>query len=65
MTVETVEHGLDVIVGAAGFIPEAGPFISLYWGLGGKQLHMIWVNEVVLPQYKMGILGLPATMPFK
>ena len=65
MTVETVEHGLDVIVGAAGFIPEAGPFISLYWGLGGKQLHNMWVNEVVLPQYKMGILGLPATMPFK
>ena len=41
------------------------PFISLYWGLGGKQLHKMWVNEVVLPQYKMGNLGLPATMPFK
>ena len=65
LTVATVEHGTDAIMGAAGFIPEVGPFISLYWGVGGKQLYWMWVNDVAIPQYHMGILGLPSTMPFK
>ena len=33
------EYGLNAVMGAAGFIPEVGPFISLYWGVGGKQLY--------------------------
>ena len=63
--IEQAEHILDAVVGSAGIIPEVGPFISLYWSLGGKQLHWMWVNNVVMPQYNMGILGLPSTMPFK
>jgi hypothetical protein len=59
------EYGLDAVMGAAGFIPEVGPFISLYWGVGGKQRYWMWVNDVAIPQYHMGILGLPSTMPFK
>ncbi|HIW87083.1 MAG TPA: hypothetical protein IAC47_02275 [Candidatus Onthomorpha intestinigallinarum] len=31
----------------------------------GKQLHYKWVENIVMPQFEMGILGLPSTMPFK
>ena len=62
---KSIEYGLDAFMGATGFIPEAGPFISLYWILGGKQLHQMWINEVVRSQFNLGIIGLPSTMPFK
>ncbi|MEA4918878.1 hypothetical protein [Proteiniphilum sp.] len=60
-----LEHGLDVFMGGMGFVPVVGSGISLYWSFGGKQLHYKWVDGVLVPQMEMGILGLPATMPFK
>lgn len=65
-TIEDIcEYGLDTFMGAMGFLPMVGPYISLYWSFGGKQLHYKWVENVVMPQFEMGILGLPSTMPFK
>lgn len=61
---EKFEHGFDAFMGAAGFIPYGAP-VSIFWSLGGKKLHKMWVNEVIIPQYHMGIVGLPSTMPFK
>ena len=65
-TIEDIcEYGLDTFMGAMGFLPMVGPYISLYWSFGGKQLHYKWVENVVMSQFEMGILGLPSTMPFK
>jgi RHS repeat-associated protein len=60
-----LEHGLDTFMGGMGFVPVVGTGISLYWSFGGKQLHYKWVDGVLMPQMEMGIIGLPATMPFK
>ena len=50
-----IEHGLDVFMGGMGFVPVAGIGISLYWSLGGKKLHYMYVNKVLVPQIQMGI----------
>ncbi len=62
---EKADATLDLLVGTAGFTPYVGPWISLYWSLGGKKLHYKYLEEVIMPQYEMGILGYPSTMPFK
>ena len=59
------DAALDFLMGTAGFTPYVGPLISLYWSLGGKKLHYKYLEEVIMPQYEMGILGYPSTMPFK
>ena len=60
------EHGLDVFMGGIGFVPVAGTGISLYWSFGGKKLHYMYVNKVLIPQIEMGINpGLPTYQPFK
>ena len=47
-------------------MPYAGPVISLYWSLGGKQLHKSYVEKVIYKQMEMGMNpGLPALQPFK
>ena len=60
-----LEHGLDAFMGGVAFVPVVGTGMSLYWSFGGKQLHYKWVDRVLMPQIEMGIVGLPATMPFK
>ena len=61
-----IEHGLDVFMGGMGFVPVAGIGISLYWSLGGKKLHYMYVNKVLIPQIQMGINpGLCVYQPFK
>ena len=61
-----VEHGLDFFMGAIGFVPDIGIGISLYWSFGGKELHYMYVERVLIPQVKMGINpGLPVYQPFK
>ncbi len=62
---ETIDATLDLLAGTAGYIPYFGPILSIYWSLGGKQLHYIFVEEVLMSQYQMNILGYPSTMPFK
>lgn len=60
------EHGLDVFMGGIGFFPVVGTGVSLYWPFGGKKIHYMYVNKVLMPQIKMGINpGLPAYQPFK
>jgi hypothetical protein len=54
-----------MVMGGLGYMPVVGTGISLYWGFGGKKLHHHWVDKVLIPQHEMGIIGLPATMPFK
>ena len=61
-----IEHGLDVFMGGMGFVPVAEIGISLYWSLGGKKLHYMYVNKVLIPQIQMGINpGLCVYQPFK
>ena len=61
-----LEHGLDAFMYSMGFMPYAGPVISLYWSLGGKQLHKSYVEKVIYKQMEMGMNpGLPALQPFK
>ncbi|HOF16993.1 MAG TPA: RHS repeat-associated core domain-containing protein [Bacteroidales bacterium] len=61
-----LEHGLDVFMGGMGFVPVVGTGISLYWSFGGKKLHNMYVNKVLIPQIQMGINpGLPVYQPFK
>ena len=61
-----LEHGLDALVGGMSFVPVAGIGVSLYWSLGGKKLHYMYVNKVLIPQIEMGINpGLPIYQPFK
>lgn len=62
---DQVEHGLDMFMGGLSFIPIFGTGISLYRSLGGKYLHYLWVDDVLIPQMEMEIIGMPATMPFK
>ena len=63
---EQLEHGLDIIVEGLGFVPIVGSGISLYWTLGGKRLHYMYLNKVIIPQVKTGINpGLPEYQPFK
>ena len=58
--------GLDVFMGGMSFVPVAGIGISLYWSLGGKKLHYMYVNKVLIPQIQMGINpGLCVYQPFK
>ena len=62
----TVEQGLDAVMGTAGFTPYIGPFISLYWSVGGKELHQLYTDKVILEHMKNGINpGLPVYQPFK
>ncbi len=61
-----IEHGLDAFMGGAGFLPGFGVGASLYWTFGGKHLHYMYVNKVLIPQIKMGLNpGLAAYQPFK
>ena len=53
-------------MGVIGFVPDVGTGISLYWSFGGKDLHYMYVERVLIPQVKMGINpGLPVYQPFK
>ena len=61
-----VEHGLDIFMGGVGFVPGIGTGVSLYWSFGGKDLHYMYVERVLIPQIKMGINpGLPVYQTFK
>lgn len=63
---DKIERGTDLFVDGLSFIPEIGPFISLYWNIGGKKLHNMYLNKVLIPQIQMGINpGLPEYQPFK
>lgn len=44
-----VEHGFDLFMGGIGFFPGVGTGISLFWSLGGKKLHYMYVNKVLIP----------------
>ena len=48
MTVELLADGI-------GYIPDVGPFFTLYWNLGGRELHRMWYNNVLMPQIQMGV----------
>lgn len=62
---ERIEYGTDVAIGAIGLMPYGAP-VSAYWSLGGKKLHYMYLNNVLIPQIEMGINpGLPAYQPFK
>ena len=61
-----LEHGFDTFIGGIGFFPVVGTGISLYWSFGGKKLHYMYVNKVLIPQIEMGINpGYPAYQSFK
>ena len=61
-----IEHGLDTFMGVVGVTPYVGPFISLYWSVGGKELHQLYTEKVILEHMKNGINpGLPVYQPFK
>lgn len=62
---ESADATLDLLMGAVGYTPYVGPWLSIYWSVGGKQLHYRSLYEGIMPQYEMGILGYPSTMPFK
>ncbi len=47
---EKVEYGFDMLIGSLGFIKGIGTGISLYWTFGGKELHYMYVERVLIPQ---------------
>ena len=62
---QMIEASTDLFIGAMGFIPEVGPFITLYWTLGGRRLFYQYNNTVIKSQIETGVIGYPATLPFK
>ena len=61
-----LEYSLDALVGGFGFTPYIGPIITIYWSLGGKQLHKSYNEKVIQKQMEIGMNpGLPALQPFK
>ncbi len=62
---QQAQNFLELSINVAGFTPVVGPPLTLYWNFGGRQLHYLWLDNVVLTQQKLGVLGLPSTMPFK
>lgn len=61
-----VEYGFDILIGSLGFIKGVGTGVSLYWSFGGKELHYMYVERVLITQVQMGINpGLPVYQPFK
>ena len=39
-----------MLIGSLGFIKGIGTGISLYWTFGGKELHYMYVERVLIPQ---------------
>lgn len=62
---QMIEASTDLLVGAMGFIPEVGPFISLFWAFGGRRLFYQYNNTVIKSQIETGVIGYPSTLPFK
>ncbi len=61
-----LEYGTDGIITLAGTFHPATALFSLYWSLGGKQLHKSYNEKVIKKQMEMGLNpGLPALQPFK
>lgn len=58
------EYFLDASVNALGFVPYIGPALSLYWNMGGKQLHRSFTEHVIIPKVKEGGFGMQ-DFPFK
>ena len=49
-SMDRMNHGIEAMMGAAGFIPYAGPFISIGWELFGRQAFNAHIEFVVKPQ---------------
>ena len=57
---------MELIADGVGSVPDIGPFFTLYWNLGGRELHWMWYNNVLMSQIEMGINpGLMIYQPFK
>jgi RHS repeat-associated protein len=59
-----VKHGLDAFMGELGYVPVAGTAISVFWNLGGKQLHWNHIENYVMPAIQMELPPY-SYMPFK
>ena len=49
-SMDRMNHGIEAMMGAVGFIPYAGPFISIGWELFGRQAFNAHVEFIVKPQ---------------
>ncbi len=54
---EQVEHMIDAFFDILGFIPEYGPYISLAWNNGGKDLTRYYAKKVILVENEFGLSG--------
>lgn len=55
--VNVAEYFLDASVNALGFVPEYGPYISLAWNNGGKDLTRYYAKKVILVENEFGLSG--------
>ncbi|SKC56470.1 hypothetical protein SAMN06298215_1699 [Bacteroidales bacterium WCE2008] len=63
---EKAEHSLDMLMGAASFLPKVGTAISFCWTFGGKKIYSMWINEGLIPQIERGENpGAMINQPFK
>ncbi len=63
---EQIMATTELLTDAISYTPCIGPYFSLYWNLGGRQLHWSWYQNVLMPQIEMGINpGLMIYQPFK
>ena len=61
-----LEYGTDGVIALVGAFHPATAIFSLYWSLGGKQLHKSYNEKVIQKQMEIGMNpGLPALQPFK
>jgi len=62
--------GVDVVVdGVCLFCGYPGMAFDFLWNWELKDIYWYYndnyVEQVILPEYNLGVLGLPETMPFK
>lgn len=62
---EKAEHMIDAFFDILGFIPRYGPYISLAWNNGGKDLTRYYVKKVILVENEFGLSGHITVAAFK